>query len=109
MGSVLGDVLAEARRRAGMTQRQLEAVTGIPQTMISSYEVGRNQPGDEKLRILLAATGATIRLGPTRSELLRSVAGSMRIERRDPGSTADTVVRPSAPLSLVKAIRARGV
>lgn len=41
--------LKEARKDAGYTQKQVEALTGIQQAALSSYETGRTQPDIETL------------------------------------------------------------
>lgn len=41
--------LKQARKDAGYTQKQVEALTGIQQAVISSYESGRTQPDIETL------------------------------------------------------------
>jgi len=41
---ISGDVLASLRRRAGRTQAEVAASTGIPTSVISAYERGRRQP-----------------------------------------------------------------
>ena len=41
--------LKAAREDAGYTQRQIEAITGIKQSTLASYETGRTQPDLETL------------------------------------------------------------
>lgn len=41
--------LKAARKEAGYTQKQVEAITGIQQAVLSSYETGRTQPDIETL------------------------------------------------------------
>lgn len=45
----LGRVLADARKTAGLTQKQVEVATGINQHQISGYEHGRTLPFDRGL------------------------------------------------------------
>lgn len=47
-------VLREARRRAGLSQRELEARTGVPQSAIAKIETGRVVPRVDTLDRLLA-------------------------------------------------------
>lgn len=41
--------LKAARKEAGYTQRQVEEITGIKQSSIASYEIGRTEPDIETL------------------------------------------------------------
>lgn len=54
--------LVRARRRAGLSQRQLAAVAGTSQATISAYEAGRKQPSIVVLERLLRASGAELRV-----------------------------------------------
>ena len=49
-----------ARRRAGLTQRELAALAGTSQEALSAYEAGRRQPAVETLTRLLAAVGSRL-------------------------------------------------
>jgi ribosome-binding protein aMBF1 (putative translation factor) len=51
----LGAALRGARRREGLTQRQLAEATGIPQRHISEMESGRRSIGKERARKLAEA------------------------------------------------------
>lgn len=53
--SMAGRMVREARRRAGLTQRQLAAKSGIPQETIARIERGRADPRVNTLDRLLAA------------------------------------------------------
>ena len=44
--------LANARKRTGLTQRDVAAETGIPQSTLANYETGRTEPDIENLGIL---------------------------------------------------------
>jgi len=59
-----GTILRHARRRARMTQRQLAAAAGTPQSTVGRIETGRLNPTVESLRRLLAATGHDLELVP---------------------------------------------
>jgi predicted nucleotidyltransferase/DNA-binding XRE family transcriptional regulator len=52
-----GNLLREARRRAGMTQTELAQRAGTTQSAISAYESGHRQPSLPVLLGMLAATG----------------------------------------------------
>lgn len=53
--SMAGRMVREARGRAGLTQRQLSAKSGIPQETIARIERGRADPRVTTLDRLLAA------------------------------------------------------
>jgi DNA-binding XRE family transcriptional regulator len=64
--------LIRLRRHRQMTQKQLEKVTGIPQSEISRIESGHANPTLATLRILVRALGGEIRI----------------VEKQEPVSTA---------------------
>jgi transcriptional regulator with XRE-family HTH domain len=51
------EILREARRRSGLTQRQLADRASTSQSVIARIEAGHTRPGDQTLRHLLAAAG----------------------------------------------------
>jgi transcriptional regulator with XRE-family HTH domain len=55
-------VLRQARARAGLSQRDLSALTGIPQPMISAIERGLQDPRHGTLEKLLHACGQELDL-----------------------------------------------
>lgn len=55
--------LARARRRAGLSQRELAARAGTSQATISAYEAGHKQPSVAVLDRLLRAAGAELHVG----------------------------------------------
>jgi transcriptional regulator with XRE-family HTH domain len=61
---VSGDLLVEARRRAGISQAELGRRSGVPPSLIGRYERYEVIPSLERLRSLLKAAGfdLTIRL-----------------------------------------------
>lgn len=52
-----GDLLREARRRAGLTQAELALRSGVGRSLISRYERGEVEPGLEAVRRLIRACG----------------------------------------------------
>lgn len=52
-----GELLREARRKAGLTQRQAAAAAGVAQPTLARVESGRQQPTLPTLERLLAGTG----------------------------------------------------
>jgi len=56
----------QARRAAGVSQRELSRRTGVPQSAIARIEGGRQMPRADTLEKLLRACGFELRLAPTR-------------------------------------------
>lgn len=52
-----GDLIREARRRAGLTQRQLAEHAGTTQSAIARWEAGRSAPSWETVRRLIRLCG----------------------------------------------------
>jgi uncharacterized protein len=59
-----GTALRYARRRAGLTQRELAERAGVPQPAIARIERGVVSPRIATLDRLLAATGEALELAP---------------------------------------------
>lgn len=55
-----GSLLREARRRAGLSQRQLAQRSGTAQSVVSRIETGRTDPSTATLQALLAAAGCRL-------------------------------------------------
>ena len=51
------ELLREARRRAGISQRELARRAGTSQAVISAYENGHREPGINQLQRVVAAAG----------------------------------------------------
>ena len=56
----------QARRAAGLSQRELSRRTGVPQSAIARIERGLQVPRADTLERLLKACGFELRLGPAR-------------------------------------------
>ncbi len=56
------DVLVQARRSAGLSQRELGDRAGVPQSAVSAYERDRKQPSLPVLMRLVAAAGFALEL-----------------------------------------------
>jgi transcriptional regulator with XRE-family HTH domain len=65
---VSGSLLVQARRRAGLSQRELAARAGVAQQEIARYERGRVTPSLERLRTLIAACGLELTFGLARAD-----------------------------------------
>lgn len=63
-----GELLREARRRAGLSQSELARRAGVTQSVVSEYEAGKRQPAVPTLARLVAATGHELTLGLERSD-----------------------------------------
>ncbi len=57
-------MLRSARRRAGMTQRQLADRAGVPQATVGRIEAGQITPRVDTLENLLRATGQELSIEP---------------------------------------------
>jgi transcriptional regulator with XRE-family HTH domain len=64
--AALGRILRDARRRAGVSQRQLAIRTGIAAPAISRIENGHESPSFERFTTLMGALGfePAVELGP---------------------------------------------
>jgi len=58
--------LNQARRAAGLSQRELARRSGVPQPAIARIERSRQVPRSDTLERLLKACGFELRLGPVR-------------------------------------------
>ncbi len=56
------ELLREARRRAGISQRELARRAGTSQAVISAYENALREPGITQLQKVVAAAGSDLRL-----------------------------------------------
>lgn len=59
-GKFRGDRLKGLREAKGLSQEQLEALSGVSHTMITKYERGKSRPSGESLNSLAVALDATI-------------------------------------------------
>jgi transcriptional regulator with XRE-family HTH domain len=60
--TLAGGLLRLTRRQAGLSQRQLAVLAGVPQSMIAAYEMGRREPSMPTLLKLINAAGLDLRL-----------------------------------------------
>jgi transcriptional regulator with XRE-family HTH domain len=56
----------QARRAAGLSQRELSRRTGVPQSAIARIERGQQVPRADTFEKLLKACGFELRMGPAR-------------------------------------------
>ncbi len=64
---IVGEIL-EARKKAGLTQTELENLTGIKQTFIARFENNRMDPQLTTVLKLLRPLGLTLYVVPLNSE-----------------------------------------
>ncbi len=57
-----GDLVREARRRAGLTQAELGRRAGLAQSVVSAYESGSREPSVPMLVDLVHAAGFTVEI-----------------------------------------------
>ena len=65
---VIGKRLAHARKRAGLTQRELAARAGVPQSTVARIELGMMDPRVGTLDRLLRECGVAVEVGPRYGE-----------------------------------------
>lgn len=58
----------QARRAAGLSQRELAKRAGVPQSAIARIERGLQVPRTDTLERILAACGFELRMGPIRGK-----------------------------------------
>ncbi len=102
---ISGDLLREARLRAGLTQKELARRAGTSQSAIARWESGAVQPSLERLRELIRACGLELtfrlfdyddsydyfieeRLGMTPEERLRQSLAEERVYEKIRGAAA---------------------
>ena len=51
----IGERIRQARKRAGLTQKQLGEVSGTSETTVKQYELGKRQPRIDQLQAIAAA------------------------------------------------------
>lgn len=85
-----GDLIREARRRAGLTQVQLAERAGTTQSGIARWESGRTDPSLEDVRRLIQLCGFDLEVAVVpydgsdraQAERLRDLSPQERIERQ---------------------------
>ena len=100
-------LLRTERRRAGLTQLQLAARTGVPQSTIARIEAGQTDPRASTLNALLVGCGRSMTAGGWRPDASRGV--SERGRRYLPEVTRRIVERFSPSRIILFGSQARGV
>lgn len=77
-----GDLLREARLRAGLSQVVLARRAGVTQSVVSAYESGARQPSLTTLRRLVAAAGMELSVRVRRPSLRSRLTGPLGLRVR---------------------------
>jgi len=94
-----GTILVETRARAGVTQRELADLAGVPQSTVGRIEAGSIDPRASTLRRLLRAGGMDLEpalligLGIDRSPIRERLARTPRERLEDLASAAAGIRR----------------
>ena len=96
------DLLRDARRRAGLSQRELAVRAGVSQPVVAAYEAGRNQPSVPQLARLVGAAGFTLDLhlrpaGPDPEVCGRTLVELLHLADRLPQRHTATLAYPRLP------------
>jgi transcriptional regulator with XRE-family HTH domain len=103
---VSASLLVQARRTAGLSQRELATRAGVAQQEIARYERGRVTPSLERLRTLIAACGLELTLGLARADHSYDpqIAAALALA---PTARLESALRDARPLRAARA-RAAG-
>ncbi len=103
---VSASLLVQARRAAGLSQRELAARAGVAQQEIARYERGRVTPSLERLRSLIAACGLELTFGLARADdsYDHQIAATLALA---PSARLDSALRDAQPLRVARAQRVR--
>jgi transcriptional regulator with XRE-family HTH domain len=109
-----GEVIKEARRRAGLSQRELAEITGVSQPNIAAYEAGMRVPSLSMLQRLAGACRHHVTFGLERGRLATD-GEVVKLLSREPMDrvhetlpwTLGRMARVAAPIVLTGHIAAR--
>ncbi len=73
--AVASELVAEIRRRSGLSQTELARRSGVDRSALSAYEHGRRQPSVAALARIAAVAGMTLDLAPARNAAADEHAG----------------------------------
>lgn len=98
------DLLREARLRAGLTQRELAARAGKPQSTIARWERGRVEPSLEALREVIRAAGLDLTYGLAAYDdsYVAQIEAQLRLAPRE---RVDRMVELAAAQATIRAAR----
>lgn len=103
--STAGQLLREARRRAGLSQAGLARLARTSQPTISAYERGEKDPSVSTLERLLAVTGTRLIGRPGPASVRAHVRGSSALSAFSPDDLAAVAQRVRAGEELWVAVR----
>ncbi len=89
---ISGDLIREARRRAGLTQRQLAERAGKAPSVIGRWERGEVKPPLETVVDLIRACGLDLGLGIYQSDDGHDLALILQALRRTPTQRVETML-----------------
>jgi transcriptional regulator with XRE-family HTH domain len=102
-----GELIREARKRSGLSQRELAELLGTTQAVITRWETGRRSPSFEKVVQAVRACGLDLAVRIVH----RDDEHSLLIEEAltlNPGQRLDRVAQSTAAVrDLVSAVRKR--
>jgi transcriptional regulator with XRE-family HTH domain len=100
-------LLVQARRNAGLSQRELAARAGVAQQEIGRYERGRVTPSLERLRSLIAACDLELTFGLARADNSydEQIVAALKLS---PAERLERALRDAQPLRAARA-RAAGM
>jgi transcriptional regulator with XRE-family HTH domain len=75
--AVAGDLIREIRRERAITQAELARRSGIPRSVLSTYEHGRRQPAVAALARIAAAGGFELRVSRASAQVESARAGAI--------------------------------
>lgn len=86
---MIGDKIKERREELGLTQGDLEKLTGIGNRMISNFEKNKSKPNDETIMILTKALqcDANYLFGYKPAQVLKSIS-----DKEQPSSTKEAIL-----------------
>ena len=90
---MIGDLIHEARKRAGLTQAELAELSGTSQATLSAYERGHKGPSAATLARVLAAAGARLAAVPARRPVRLPSRGELERRGRILAQTLDLAER----------------
>jgi hypothetical protein len=77
---VAGELIAEIRRTAGLSQAELARRCGVQRSVLSAYEHGRRQPSVAALARIASAGGMALEISPLSDEAAMERAGRVLID-----------------------------
>ena len=89
---ISGDLIREARRRAGLTQRQLAERAGKAPSVIGRWERGEVKPPLETVVELIRACGLDLGFGIYESDDGHDLALILQALRRTPAERVETML-----------------